>query len=33
MNVKTLSLDWLAVIIAMLTVALIRAGILPHIPW
>jgi hypothetical protein len=31
--VKSISLDWLAVIIALGTAALIRAGILPHIPW
>jgi hypothetical protein len=30
---KKLSLDWLAVIIALAVVALIRAGALPHIPW
>jgi hypothetical protein len=30
---KNLSLDWLAVIIALVALVLIRAGILPHIPW
>ena len=30
---KNLSHDWLAVILALVAVALIRADILPHIPW
>jgi hypothetical protein len=30
---KNLSHDWLAVIVALAAVALIRAGVLPHIPW
>jgi hypothetical protein len=30
---KNLSRDWLAVMIALVALALIRAGILPHIPW
>ncbi len=30
---KNLSRDWLAVILALVAAALIRAGIMPHIPW
>lgn len=30
---KNLSRDWVAVILALATAALIRAGIMPHIPW
>jgi len=32
-SMKNLSLDWLAVIIGLAVVVLIRAGVLPHIPW
>jgi hypothetical protein len=30
---KRVSLDWLAVIVALCVVALVRAGVLPHISW
>jgi hypothetical protein len=31
--VKTLSLDWWSVILALAAVGLIRIGAIPHIPW
>ena len=30
---KKLSLDWFAVIAALVSVALVRLGILPHVGW
>jgi hypothetical protein len=27
------SLDWWAVLLALLAAALVKAGVLPHIPW
>lgn len=30
---KKLSLDWIAVIAALASVALVRLGILPHVGW
>jgi hypothetical protein len=28
-----LSLDWWSVVLALLAAALVKAGVLPHIPW
>jgi hypothetical protein len=30
---KSLSVDWAAVLLALVLVALVRAGLLPAIPW
>ena len=33
MTTFKLSTDWWAVLVALLTTALVRFGLLPHIPW
>ncbi len=32
-NKSRLSLDWWSVLLALAAAALVKAGILPHIPW
>lgn len=30
---KRIGLDWWSVVLALLAAALVKAGVLPHIPW